>query len=68
MVRMTHGDLFYNTDLEICDPKKDYGGKLKKTERWENSRFSFEMQNALILRSATKSVAPDHLIQSISSS
>ena len=45
MVRMVHGNLFYEMGLEISDEKKELWTKLEILGRSNNSKISFEVQN-----------------------
>ena len=45
MVRMVHRNLFYNTELKICDLKSELWRKTENLEGWENWEIMFEVQN-----------------------
>ena len=45
MVRMVNRNLFYNRDSENCDRKVELWRKTEIIRRWENSKFSCDVQN-----------------------
>ena len=45
IVRMAHRNLFYDTDLKVCDQKRKLWRKTKILRRWGNLKFRIGVQN-----------------------
>ena len=42
---MVNRNLFYNTELKICDPKRELWRKTEILRRWGGPKFRIEVQN-----------------------